>query len=163
MDSCPCESNKPYAECCEPHHRGASWPTTAVALMRARYCAYVKQEFEFLQESLHPRARSGHDPDSAREWATNSEWLGLDIRSQEAGGENDEEGKVEFVARYRTPEGNDVDHHERATFERSNGRWAFLKGASGVEPIVRSESKVNRNDPCTCGSGKKFKKCCMTS
>jgi hypothetical protein len=22
-------------------------------------------------------------------------------------------------------------------------------------------TKVNRNDPCTCGSGKKFKKCCV--
>ncbi|RLD63238.1 MAG: hypothetical protein DRI84_09935 [Bacteroidetes bacterium] len=23
------------------------------------------------------------------------------------------------------------------------------------------ESKVGRNDPCPCGSGKKYKKCCM--
>lgn len=28
-----------------------------------------------------------------------------------------------------------------------------------VEPI-RSEEKPERNDPCPCGSGKKFKKCC---
>ncbi|MGB0715243.1 MAG: SEC-C metal-binding domain-containing protein [Phycisphaerae bacterium] len=28
-----------------------------------------------------------------------------------------------------------------------------------VEPI-KSEGKVERNDPCPCGSGKKFKKCC---
>ena len=27
-------------------------------------------------------------------------------------------------------------------------------------PIVRSEPKVGRNDPCPCGSGKKYKKCC---
>ena len=26
--------------------------------------------------------------------------------------------------------------------------------------IVRNEAKVGRNDPCTCGSGKKYKKCC---
>jgi hypothetical protein len=25
---------------------------------------------------------------------------------------------------------------------------------------VRSQKKVGRNDPCPCGSGKKFKKCC---
>ena len=32
----------------------------------------------------------------------------------------------------------------------------------GVQkPIVRSGAKVGRNDPCPCGSGKKFKKCCM--
>lgn len=26
--------------------------------------------------------------------------------------------------------------------------------------VVRNENKVGRNDPCTCGSGKKYKKCC---
>jgi len=29
-----------------------------------------------------------------------------------------------------------------------------------TEPIVRTEAKMGRNDPCPCGSGKKFKKCC---
>ena len=29
-----------------------------------------------------------------------------------------------------------------------------------IAPIVREEPKINRNDPCTCGSGKKYKKCC---
>jgi hypothetical protein len=28
------------------------------------------------------------------------------------------------------------------------------------EPIVRSQPKIGRNDPCPCGSGKKYKKCC---
>ena len=31
---------------------------------------------------------------------------------------------------------------------------------ANIEP-VRSESKIGRNDPCICGSGKKYKKCCM--
>lgn len=31
------------------------------------------------------------------------------------------------------------------------------------DPYVRSEPKVGRNDPCLCGSGKKFKKCCGES
>ncbi|QTA81568.1 Protein translocase subunit SecA [Desulfonema limicola] len=36
------------------------------------------------------------------------------------------------------------------------------EGASGVtkKPVKRSEKKVGRNDPCPCGSGKKYKKCC---
>jgi preprotein translocase subunit SecA len=29
-----------------------------------------------------------------------------------------------------------------------------------VKPIVRTIAKVGRNDPCPCGSGKKYKKCC---
>jgi uncharacterized protein YecA (UPF0149 family) len=27
-------------------------------------------------------------------------------------------------------------------------------------PIRRETAKIGRNDPCSCGSGKKFKKCC---
>jgi hypothetical protein len=30
-----------------------------------------------------------------------------------------------------------------------------------VRPIVRADPKVGRNDPCPCGSGKKFKHCCL--
>ena len=26
--------------------------------------------------------------------------------------------------------------------------------------FVRKEEKIGRNDPCPCGSGKKYKKCC---
>jgi preprotein translocase subunit SecA len=28
------------------------------------------------------------------------------------------------------------------------------------QPIVKTEKKVGRNDPCPCGSGKKYKNCC---
>lgn len=30
-------------------------------------------------------------------------------------------------------------------------------------PILRDPLKVGRNDPCLCGSGKKFKKCCLSN
>jgi preprotein translocase subunit SecA len=33
-------------------------------------------------------------------------------------------------------------------------------GAGAVSKPVRKDRKVGRNDPCPCGSGKKFKKCC---
>ena len=28
------------------------------------------------------------------------------------------------------------------------------------KPFKRGEAKIGRNDPCPCGSGKKYKKCC---
>ncbi len=43
---------------------------------------------------------------------------------------------------------------------------AFIHGnlgkdkAEAPKPTVRTEQKVGRNDPCSCGSGKKYKKCC---
>ena len=40
---------------------------------------------------------------------------------------------------------------------------AFNDAASGkAKPIVRPGSRLNRNEPCPCGSGKKYKKCCMS-
>ena len=27
-------------------------------------------------------------------------------------------------------------------------------------PIIRDTPKIGRNDPCVCGNGRKFKKCC---
>jgi uncharacterized protein YecA (UPF0149 family) len=33
-------------------------------------------------------------------------------------------------------------------------------GLAAPKPTRRAQPKVGRNDPCPCGSGKKFKKCC---
>ncbi|GIU47726.1 MULTISPECIES: PBPRA1643 family SWIM/SEC-C metal-binding motif protein [Shewanella] len=35
-----------------------------------------------------------------------------------------------------------------------------LEGILNKPKAVIAEAKINRNDPCTCGSGKKYKKCC---
>ena len=38
----------------------------------------------------------------------------------------------------------------------------FLKQrAPASKPVTRETPKVGRNDPCPCGSGKKYKKCCL--
>jgi preprotein translocase subunit SecA len=57
-----------------------------------------------------------------------------------------------------------VDEIEEA-FQRKKKReleQARMAGAGDmqVQQIVRSGEKVGRNDPCPCGSGKKYKKCC---
>jgi uncharacterized protein len=36
------------------------------------------------------------------------------------------------------------------------------QSAEPVEPFMRSQPKIGRNEPCPCGSGKKYKQCCMT-
>ncbi len=129
--------------------------------MRSRYTAYCKKNIRYITETHDPGTRKSHDPDQAREWAESSEWLGLEIVSVEGGGADDDEGSVEFIARYKTEEGDSVEHHERGEFRRTDGRWFFVDGkVIGPEPFRRQDSKVGRNDPCPCGSGKKYKKCC---
>ena len=81
--------------------------------------------------------------------------------STDAGGVDDDEGEVEFVARYRSGGSAEIEHHERATFKRWEGRWYYLDGdLVRPRPVVRSGPKVGRNDPCPCESGRKYKKCC---
>ena len=57
-------------------------------------------------------------------------------------------------------DGKDNEHWEQAYFEKENGDWRFLD-AKGVQtgPYRREEPKIGRNDPCSCGSGQKYKKC----
>ena len=157
---CPCGSGSTYADCCQPIISGQRAAETAEQLMRARYSAYSQVEMDFLLESLHPDRRDDADPESSRDWAENSQWHGLEIRSTEAGGPDDERGMVEFVASY-TYEGQRKHYHEEARFDRLDGRWYFTEGRRAVQkPLVREEPKVGRNDPCPCGSGRKFKRCC---
>ena len=157
---CPCGSGGAYAECCEPIITGAREADTPEQLMRARYSAYTRVEMDFLIESLHPERRDDNDRDNAQDWAENSEWHGLEIKSTEGGGPDDDQGMVEFVASYTYDEKR-KDYHEEARFDRVDGRWYFSEGRRAVsKPIVREEPKVGRNDPCPCGSGKKFKRCC---
>jgi preprotein translocase subunit SecA len=44
---------------------------------------------------------------------------------------------------------------------RQEAAIASSKGEVKREPLRHTGKKVGRNDPCPCGSGKKFKACCM--
>jgi preprotein translocase subunit SecA len=46
--------------------------------------------------------------------------------------------------------------------EQENLTFSHSDGSSIKQPVKRSSIKIQRNDPCPCGSGKKYKKCCMT-
>jgi preprotein translocase subunit SecA len=39
-------------------------------------------------------------------------------------------------------------------------RVNYNRGEGSAAQTVRREKKIGRNDPCPCGSGKKYKKCC---
>jgi SEC-C motif-containing protein len=160
MAECPCGSGKEFEGCCSPLINGEQAATTAEALMRSRYSAYVNGVIDYLGETLHPDYRNDYDAAATRKWAEQSDWCGLEIRSVEQGGENDDEGMVEFVASYKT-KGTIYHHHELSRFCRHQGRWYYVDGKiAPPETVTRSEPRVGRNDPCPCGSGKKYKKCC---
>lgn len=163
MNECPCCSGKDYSECCEPFIRGTKTASTAEELMRSRYTAYAKAETDFLLKSLHPDQRADFNEKETSAWARNSEWQGLEIMNIHHGGNDDTEGTVEFIATF-SQNGVKRNHHESAHFKKLGGEWFFENGEMvGRKPVVRTSPKTGRNDPCPCGSGKKYKKCCSNN
>jgi SEC-C motif-containing protein len=127
--------------------------------MRSRYAAYVLQEIDYILKTHDPATVAEVDRDGARAWSRDAEWQGLEVHHVE-GGADDEVGVVEFTANYAI-EGRDVRHRERASFKKVRGRWYYHDGEMvKAKPMTREVPKVGRNDPCPCGSGKKYKKCC---
>jgi len=153
---CPCASGLPYSVCCEPLHAGKTHAVTAEGLMRSRYSAYVEGQLSYLLRTWHSSTRP-----PALDPATFPDWCGLEILRTERGQEEDDEGVVEFVATALMHK-RLCKLRETSRFVKESGQWFYLSG----EMIGESEQgkgdadKVGRNDPCPCGSGKKFKKCC---
>lgn len=160
MDLCPCGSQKAFAECCEPFVTWKIDPPTPEQLMRARYSAYAKEKIDFILNTTVEDKRKECDEQAIRNWSTKSTWHGLEILSTKNGGTQDNEGMVEFIAHY-TEGGIRKNLHEKAVFKRVDGKWFYIDGEiQKPMPFTRSDVKVSRNDPCPCGSGKKYKKCC---
>lgn len=127
--------------------------------MRSRYTAHSLGKGQYLSDTLSAAQRADFDIAEFEEAAGQVKWVGLEIRETVDGGENDETGTVEFVARCRDKDGPGI-HHERSDFIREEGRWVFDGATFNPKAPTRRVEKVGRNEPCPCGSGKKYKKCC---
>jgi SEC-C motif-containing protein len=67
---------------------------------------------------------------------------------------------VDFSAYYEDA-GVEQALHEKAEFAQIEGNWFYTRAVrTGPAPLKSSEPKIGRNDPCPCGSGKKYKHCC---
>jgi SEC-C motif-containing protein len=161
MTLCPCGTGKTYEACCGPVIAGAPAPT-AEALMRSRYTAYVRGAVDHILGTYTRAAARDVDRASTEKWSRGSVWFGLTVLATDRGGPDDDEGTVEFVARYKeSVDAAEQTHHERARFVRGPGdrRWLYADGKVIGPPPVRAEPHPGRNEPCSCGSGKKYKKC----
>lgn len=160
MSLCACGTEKEYKDCCEQYHSGSKKPETAEILMRARYSAFVEKQIDFIGNTHVPGTKD-FDKEEAKQWAETSTWKGLEIVNTKQGTEEHDSGVVEFRALYTDKENKDYLHHEISTFKKIEDQWFYEDGQIvGTGPIKRVSPKVGRNEPCPCGSGKKFKKCC---
>ena len=126
------------------------------ALMRSRYSAYVTGNLDHVERTHAPEIRRDFNRAEAERLAAEVEWLGLDVRKATADGDR---GTVEFAVRFRRQD-QELTQYEVAEFRREDGQWLYAGGKTSANPPPRRVVKVGRNEPCPCGSGKKFKKCC---
>ena len=123
---CPCGLPLAYEACCGLYVDHPEVPApTAEALMRSRYCAYTRRNETYLLSSWHPDTRPDRLDLSQDEGLI--KWQGLEVLGRAAGQEGDQEGVVEFVARYKVA-GRAQRLHEISRFVCQDGRWYYLDG-----------------------------------
>ena len=164
MSVCPCritppsagaqDSSKSYQDCCQPYHESFAAPD-AERLMRSRYSAFVLQMPEYIIKTTVPAQQALLDVDAIEQWGKETDWAGLEIVQHQAK-LGKRHAQVEFKAYFRTDNGVQA-HHERSGFVKivdkdKQARWYF------IDPTVRMN--VSQKQPCICGSGEKFKRCC---
>lgn len=172
---CPCQINPSsddisapllYQDCCQPYHDGllnneadkidGAKPDSAERLMRTRYSAFVLIKPEYIVKTTLPAQQKLLDIQAIESWAKETDWAGLEIitHSPKLGKRH---AQVEFKAYFKTS--NELQaHHELSAFVKvtdkanNDARWYFL------DPTV--SMTVTQKQPCICGSGEKFKRCC---
>lgn len=65
---------------------------------------------------------------------------------------------VEILFKIQISNPSQADHLKHK--EQENLTFSHSDSQSVKQPVKRSSNKISRNDPCPCGSGKKYKKCC---
>lgn len=172
---CPCQINPAsnaigapllYQDCCQPYHDSllnkeadktdGVKPDSAERLIRSRYSAFVLIKPEYIVKTTLPAQQALLDIKAIENWAKETDWAGLEIvtHTPKLGKRH---AQVEFKAYFKTNE-NLQAHHELSAFVKvidkanNDARWYFL------DPTV--SMSVTQKQPCICGSGEKFKRCC---
>src|SRR6185295_15265893 len=152
---CPCGTGKTFAQCCDPILRQQKPAENAEILMRSRFTAHVARDFAHLHRTVLETWKEPYVPDPD---AGGTDWTRLVIHSHEPSHRPDT-SFVDFTAYYKEGD-KELALHEKAEFQKVEGTWLYTRAVrQGPAPIKTTEAKVGRNDPCPCGSGKKYKQC----
>ena len=180
--TCPCQINPTaetadaplsYQDCCQPYHDAfyndevdkadGIRAETAERLMRTRYSAFVLVKPDYIVKTTVPAQQGLLDVQAIKSWAKETDWAGLEIveHTPKLGKRH---AQVEFKAYFNTKDNTASleekvqAHHELSIFvkvkDKANNdvRWYFL------DPTIAMT--VSQKQPCICGSGEKFKRCC---
>jgi SEC-C motif-containing protein len=125
--------------------------------MRSRYSAHVLGLVDYVVQTYHPECQA-HTQRQQIADSVHLNWCHLQVISSGLDPDNNEQGYVEFRAQY-IEEDKLYSMQELSRFLRLDNLWFYVDG-SFDEQRQTPTLKIKRNDPCPCGSEKKFKKCC---
>lgn len=149
-EPCCCGSGNVFSSCCGAIIEDHLEAKTPEALMRSRYSAYVLHNEKHLLRTWDISTR----PDSV-EFDDDTTWLNLQVHCAGIDRENPDKGTVNFTASFLTG-GELFTMNERSNFRRRDEHWYYIDGENETVRTV-----VSKKAPCPCGSGKKFKRCCL--
>ena len=123
---------------------------------------------DYLRQGIHLRGYAQKDPkqeykrESFNMFANMLESLKYDVigilsRVQIRSQEEVDEAERQRLAEMEKLMAKQQTNHEEVTSMGSESK--DQSAGSSSQPIVRNQTKVGRNDPCPCGSGKKYKHC----
>ncbi len=161
--ACPCGSGRIFGQCCQPILQRKHPAPTAEALMRSRFTAHVVRDYKHLHLTYAGTAKKPYVEQTAKENTYDLPWTRLVIHAHEpAVNGNPDSATVEFTAYFLDDEKHEHALEEKSAFTRAGGEWIYTRLLrTGPAPKVSASPKVGRNDPCPCGSDKKYKHCCM--
>lgn len=127
--------------------------------MRSRYAAYALARLDYIEATSGGPAALAFDRAEAEMARLGMRWTGLTIHDVRDGGRTDARGTVRFTARY-VMKGAPGALEETSAFRKVAGRWLYWDRVETRAPVSERTKKPGRNDPCPCGSGRKYKACC---
>ena len=134
-------------------HLGSSIAKTPEQLMRSRYSAYFFGLGQYIYDTHHADYRGHISVEEFTASAKSTNWCGLEVIGSS---QSDARGTVEFKASFIDKD-KLLTLHEISNFLQVDGHWLYTDGQ--FQP--KTTQKINRNQPCPCGSGLKAKRCCL--
>ncbi len=136
MAHCPCNIDKKYSDCCQKAHQNIDSVSSAEALMRSRYSAFVLANSKYLHKSHHSKTRpSKKDLRAIENWTKSVKWLKLEVLNSSKGTSKDAIGTVEFKA-YFMENGIINNIHENSKFTLENNHWVYVGANEEINDLT---------------------------
>ena len=119
---CPCCSFLPYDMCCRPLHDGTSVASSAHALMRSRFSAFVLKKAQYIHDTYVPEERAEHPVGDIAQSLHQRNWTRLEITNIVS--IDSMNARVTFLAFFQSGS-QEFFFNEDSAFRKEEGIWLY--------------------------------------